>query len=637
MPTMAWTWTIAAVLVMLIAYLLLEWAWKSSSNKKKLPPGPRGFPIFGSLHLLGELPHRDLHRLAQKHGPIIYLRLGLVPAIVVSSPQVAEQFLKAHDSVFASRPDLEAAKHITYEQKNLGFSPYGSYWRNMRKMCTLELLSSHKINSFKPMRKQELGLLIKFIQEAARDCASVDLSAKVSSLSADMSCRMVFGKKYMDKDLGERGFKGAIQEGMQLLATPNIGDYIPYIGALDLQGLTRRMKAISKIYDDFWEKIIDEHVQSKDENKTKDFVDVMLRFMGSQESEYRIERSNIKAIMLDMLAGSMDTSATAIEWALSELMKHPRVMKKVQKELEDVVGLERMVEESDLDSLEYLDMVLKETFRLHPVAPLLLPHEATEDCTINGFHIPRKSRVMINVWAIGRDPSVWSDAEKFFPERFVGSNIDVRGQDFQLIPFGSGRRACPGMQLDMLVGSMDTSATVIEWAFSELMKNPQVMKKLQKELEDVVGLERMEEESDLDGLEYLDVVLKETFRLHPIPLLLPHQNCTVNGFHIPQKSRVIVNIWAIGRDPSVWNDVEKFFLERFVRSNVNVRGRDFQLISFGSSRRGCPGMQLDLTAVRLVVAQLVHCFDWELPNNMQPNELDMTEEFGLTTPCKEGK
>ncbi|XP_062148267.1 cytochrome P450 71AU50-like [Alnus glutinosa] len=485
MPAMAWTWTIAALVT--LAFLLREWAWKRSSNKKKLPPGPRGFPIFGNLHMLGELPHRDLHRLAQKHGPIMYLRLGLVPGIVVSSPQAAEQFLKAHDLVFASRPPLEAAKYISYEQKNLSMSPYGSYWRNIRKMCTLELLSNLKISSFKSMRKEELGLLIEFMREAARDCVAVDLSAKVSSLSADMSCRMVFGKKYMDKDLDEKGFKAVIHEGMQLGAIPNLGDYIPCLAPLDLQGLTRRMKAVSKTFDDFFEKIIDEHVQSKEENKTKDFVDVMLSFMGSEESEYRIERSNIKAIILDMLVGSMDTSATVIEWALSELMKHPPIMKKVQKELKDVVGLERMVEESDLDSLEYLDMVLKETFRLHPIAPLLLPHEAMEDCTVNGFHIPQKSKVIINVWAIGRDPSVWSDAEKFFPERFVGSDMDVRGRDFQLIPFGSGRR-------------------------------------------------------------------------------------------------------------------------------------------------GCPGMQLGLTVVRLVVAQLAHCFDWELPDNMLPNELDMTEEFGVTTP-----
>jgi hypothetical protein len=293
---MAWTWTIAALVM--LAYLLRQWAWKISNKKKKLPPGPRGFPFFGNLHMLGELPHRDLHQLAQKHGPIMYLRLGLVPAIVVSSPQAAEQFLKAHDLVFASRPPLEAAKHICYEQKNLSMSPYGSYWRNIRKMCTLELLSNHKISSFKSMRKEELGLLINFVQEAAGDCVAVDLSGKVSSLSRDMSCRMVFGKKYMDEDLDERGFKAVIQECMHLGGTFNLGDYIPYIAPLDLQGLTWRMKAVSKVFDYFFETIIDEHVQSQDKNKTKDFVDVMLSFMGSQESEYCIERSNIKAIIL---------------------------------------------------------------------------------------------------------------------------------------------------------------------------------------------------------------------------------------------------------------------------------------------------------------------------------------------------
>ncbi|XP_062148776.1 cytochrome P450 71AU50-like [Alnus glutinosa] len=482
---MAWTWSILTLIM--LACLLLEWAWKSMNKRRKLPPGPRGFPIIGHFHMLGELPHRDLYRLAQKHGPIMFLRLGLVPTIVVSSPQAAELFLKAHGLVFASRPPQYAAKHISYGQKSLSGSPYGSYWRNVRKICTLELLSSHKINSFKSMRKEELGLLVKFIQEAARDCVAVNLSAKVSSLSADTTCRMVFGKKYTDEDLDERGFKAMIQEVLQLIAIPNLNDYIPFITLLDLQGLTKRMKAVNKIFDDFFERIINEHVQSKDENKTKDFVDVMLSSMESEESDYRIERSDIKAILLDMLAAAMDTSATAIEWVLSELMKHPRVMKKVQKELEDVVGLERMVEESDLDRLEYLEMVVKESMRLHPVAPLLLPHEAMEDCMINGFHIPKKSRVIINAWAIGRDPSVWSDAENFVPERFVGSDIDVRGRDFQLIPFGSGRRVCPGMQLG-------------------------------------------------------------------------------------------------------------------------------------------------LTVVRLVVAQLVHCFDWELPNNMQPTELDMTEEFGIVTP-----
>ncbi|XP_019462434.1 PREDICTED: cytochrome P450 CYP736A12-like [Lupinus angustifolius] len=474
---------IAILLVSLTCLILCR-----SRKKKRLPPGPRGLPILGSLHKLGDNPHRDLHQLSQKYGPIMHLRLGVVPTIVVSSPQAAEQFLKTHDLVFANRPPLEAAKYISWDQKNLSFADYGPYWRNMRKMCTLELLSHSKINSYRSMRQEELDLLIKLLKDAANDGAAVDISAKISTLAADISCRMVLGRKYMDKDLDDKGFKAVMKETMHLAGTPNIGDYIPYVGALDLHGLKRRMKAVGKIFDDFFEKVIDEHMQLENrEDKVEDFVDVMLGFVGREESEYRIERPNIKAVLLDMLAASMDTSATAIEWTISELMKHPMVMKKLQIELETVVGMKRKVDESDLDKLEYLNMVIKESLRLHPVAPLLVPHKSMEDCIVGDFFIPKKSRVIVNAWAIMRDPSAWADPEKFWPERFEGSNIDVRGRDFQLIPFGTGRR-------------------------------------------------------------------------------------------------------------------------------------------------GCPGLQLGLTVVNLVVAQLVHCFDWKLPNDMLPSDLDMTEHFGLTLP-----
>lgn len=190
----------------------------------------------------------------------------------------------------------------------------------------------------------------------------------------------------------------------------------------------------------------------------------------------------------------------------------------------------------------------------------------------------------------------------------------------------------------MLIASMDTSATTIEWIFTELLRHPKVMKKLQKEIEEKVGRRnRIIEESDIESLEYLDMVIKETFRLHPVaPLLLPHESiedCTIDGFHIPKKSRILVNTKAIGRDPTVWEEPEKFFPERFSSkdNNVDIRGRDFRLIPFGSGRRSCPGLQLGLTIVRLVVAQLVHCFDWELPNGMRPEELDTKEVFGLVT------
>lgn len=186
-----------------------------------------------------------------------------------------------------------------------------------------------------------------------------------------------------------------------------------------------------------------------------------------------------------------------------------------------------------------------------------------------------------------------------------------------------------------MIEAMDTSATNIEWAIVELIRHPSVMKKLQEELEKVVGLHRMVLESDLYHLKYLDMVVKEILRLHPpVPLLVPHESledCTIpDGFYIPKQSRIIVNAWAIGQDPSVWNDPQNFFPERFIDSQVDVKGRDFELIPFGSGRRGCPGMHLGLTVVRLLLAQLVHAFHWELPNGILPNQLDVTEEFGLT-------
>nr|GMC63105.1 cytochrome P450 CYP736A12-like [Ipomoea batatas] len=449
MMKMAWIWTALAVLA--AVYLLLHGLVQKKIKSKKLPPGPKGLPVLGHFHLLGKNPHRDLQNLAKQHGPIMYLRLGFVDSIVVSSPKAAQLFLKTHDLVFASRPPREASKYILYEQKNLSFSQYGPYWRNVRKLCTLQLLSNLKINSFRDMRREELSLLIESIKKGAAARGAVDLSAKVVSLSADMSCRMIFGKKYEDEEIDERGFKGVFREGMQVSAIPNLGDYFPYLGKLDLQGLTKRMKALGKVFDQFLERIIDEHEQEGNRGQEKDFVDTMLSIMKSGEIDFQFSREHVKSIMLDLLGASMDTSPTVIEWTMSELLKHPQIMKKLQQELKGKIGLNRMVEESDLEGLKYLELVIKESLRLHPVVPLLLPHEAREDCLVEGFHIPKRAEIIINVWAIGRDPNVWIDPEEFIPERFEGNNIDYRGHDFELIPFGSGRRSCPGIQLGITV------------------------------------------------------------------------------------------------------------------------------------------------------------------------------------------
>ena len=185
---------------------------------------------------------------------------------------------------------------------------------------------------------------------------------------------------------------------------------------------------------------------------------------------------------------------------------------------------------------------------------------------------------------------------------------------------------------DMFAGGSDTSTNTIEWALAELVRNPHIMKKLEDELDNAVGKERLVQESDLPQLPYLTATVKETLRLHPAaPLLAPHESsipCNIAGYYIPAKTRAIVNVWTIGRDPAAWENPLEFRPQRFVESNIDARGQHFHFLPFGSGRRGCPGFSLGLQSVQFMLASLVQAFHWSFPD---PNkEIDMSEKFGLT-------
>ncbi|PPD66422.1 hypothetical protein GOBAR_DD36699 [Gossypium barbadense] len=452
---------------------------------------------------------------------------------------------------------------------------------------------------------------------------------------------------------------------------------------------------------------------------------------------------------------------------MAEVLQNPHVLLKVKKELDQVIGKGKPIEESDINSLPYLQAIIKETFRMHPPVPLLLPRRAGSDTDLCGFHVPEGSQVLVNAWAIGRDSSIWENPNSFMPERFLGSEIDVKGRDFGLIPFGAGRRICPGLPLAnrmlyLMLGSLinsfdwklevdlvdpnsaraqefrkavysimveagkpnladyfpllrkmdpqgvrrrmtvhfdkllklfgnmmderqqsrkspdytasndvldtlldiiegdieelnkdhikhlflvlfvagtDTTSNTLEWAMAEVLQNPHVLLKVKKELDQVIGKGKPIEESDINSLPYLQAIIKETFRMHPpVPLLLPRRagsDTDLCGFHVPEGSQVLVNAWAIGRDSSIWENPNSFMPERFLGSEIDVKGRDFGLIPFGAGRRICPGLPLANRMLYLMLGSLINSFDWKLEGGISPKEMNMEEKFGLTVQMAE--
>eukprot|EP01018_Ginkgo_biloba_P011309 Gb_11421 [translate_table: standard] len=445
---------IAAVICLLMMLFTWMFITRFQQRKLNLPPGPASLPIIGNMHMLGKLPHRALNALSKKYGPLMFMRLGLVPTVVVSSPDMAKEILKTHDRVFASRPMSSATKYLFYNASDVAFAPYGAYWRQMRKVCVSELLSPERIKSCGSVREEVVSFMIQSIlEDSVKGSNPVNVSKKVAALAADMTCRMTFGRKYSNEIMGSEGFRAAIQEATLLMGAFNIGDFIPYLGWMDVQGLNRRFCKTHKTLDAFFEKIIEEHAaaEAQRDGLNMDFVDVLLAISNSNDMEIKVTRDSIKALMLDMLSAGVDTSSATLEWAMSELLRNPSVINKVQDELRSVIEPNRRVQESDLPCLPYLQAVVKETLRLYPAGPLLIAHEATKACNVSGYEIPASTRVIVNAWAIGRNPKSWEDADKFRPERFIGNSKDVRGQDFDVIPFGSGRRGCPGMNLGIVV------------------------------------------------------------------------------------------------------------------------------------------------------------------------------------------
>ncbi|KAK7353964.1 hypothetical protein VNO80_19420 [Phaseolus coccineus] len=434
--------------------LLFVLSNRRRKNKFNWPPSPPKLPIIGNLHQLGALPHRSFQALSRKYGPLLLLQLGQTPTLVVSSVDLAKEVYKTHDVAFSNKPQTTAVKIIMYGCMDVAFSPYGEEWRQKRKICVLDLLSLKRVRSFQSIREEEVSGMLGAIREAcsaSKGSSCVNLSEILIQTSNNIISRCVLGRKY-DNPEGGISFGELGRKMMKHLATFSVGDFFPLLGWIDvITGQIPEFKATFRALDSFFDQLIAERkriVKSDGyQPHNKDFLETLLQIQdGAGKHDFQLTHDDVKAILMDIFAGGSDTTSTLLEWVFAALLKNPEAMKRAQEEVRRVVGYKLKVDEDDLNQMSYMKCVVKETLRLYPPAPLLIPRETLSDVKVKGFDIPSKTRVYVNAWAIQRDPEIWSRPEEFLPERFEDqSEVDFKGNDLQFIPFGSGRRGCIGI------------------------------------------------------------------------------------------------------------------------------------------------------------------------------------------------
>uniref|UniRef100_A0A803MCU1 Cytochrome P450 n=1 Tax=Chenopodium quinoa TaxID=63459 RepID=A0A803MCU1_CHEQI len=368
-------------------------------SKKKLPqpPGPRGLPLVGYLPFLDSNLHHSFINLASIYGPIFKVQLGMKDCSVVTSPSLIKEVLRDKDVIFANRGDpIVVARSIYFGSMDIGFSDYGREWRKMRKIFVGEMMSNARLDASFDLRKQHVK---KMMYE-------------------------IYRKAGQQVDIGELTFVTI--------------------------GIERRVKMISSRCEAMFDSAINHHNMG-DTNKQKDFLGHLLQLTKIEDPATSLTLPQVKAMLMDTLIGGSDTTVAMVEWTMAEVLQHAQVMRKVQEELAEIVGLDSTVEEVHLPKLKYLNAVAKESLRLHPPVPLLVPHCASEPSTIGGYSIPKGVRVFLHVYSIQRDPHIWEDPLLFKPERFLSGSatekLDYLGNQFQYLPFGSGRRMCPGVSL----------------------------------------------------------------------------------------------------------------------------------------------------------------------------------------------
>ncbi|KAH9767463.1 Xanthotoxin 5-hydroxylase CYP82C4 [Citrus sinensis] len=452
---------ISALVIFLSIFLLISRnGQKRTIKKKQAQRAPRAggaWPLVGHLHLLGgpEPAHRVLGDMADKYGPIFTMKLGVKQALVVSNWEIAKECFTTNDKAFASRPKTMAMELLGYNFSVISFAPYGNYWRQSRKIAIIELLSSHRLEKLKHVRESEVKASIQRLYKScissssSRKVVLVDMIHWLEGTVLDVVLRIIAGKRHNSQSQEVNDWQRQITKFTALTGQFVVSDALPVFEMARYR----------------WMKRVSGEVKGDE-----DFIYVLLSLLDDNAEQLpdRDADTVIKAICVTLIVAAADTTVVTLTWAIALLLNNRDVLKKAQDELDIQVGTKRQVNGSDMRNLVYLQAIIKETMRLYPALPLLLPHESIEECTVNGYHVPAGTQLFVNAWKIQRDPCVWEEPCQFQPERFLTTHkdIDVRGQNLELIPFGSGRRMCPAVSYGLQVMQLMLASLVHGFDFT---------------------------------------------------------------------------------------------------------------------------------------------------------------------------
>ncbi|KAL0717486.1 hypothetical protein Bca4012_066808 [Brassica carinata] len=415
------------------------------------PPSPPSLPIIGHLYLfLSPLMHKSLQNISNKYGPLLRLHIFNYRILLVSSPSVLYEISKSHDVNISSRGLPPFKESLAFGSSGFIMSPYGEYWKFMTKLAVAKLTGMQTQEQSRSARAFEVERFYGKLLDKARKKESVDIHKEVKGLISNILFKMTLGRNCLEEN-SEAEKVTQLSDQLSALAKKLLLAQIlnRWLEKLGISLFKKEIMGVSNELDELLEKIIGER-KEKDKYQCTDLLDTLLEAYRDENAEYKITMNHIKSLFAELFVGGPDTTSATIQWTMAEIINSPKTLERLREEIETVVGKTRMIQETDIPKLPYLEAVFKESLRLHGPVPVIV-RDFEEGCKIRGFYVPENTKLVFNCYAIMRDPNFWEDPDEFKPERFMDGLRPAedarREQALSYIPFGVGRRACTAEKL----------------------------------------------------------------------------------------------------------------------------------------------------------------------------------------------